>query len=383
MFNPEKLIVNLTTKIEKFDVLRGFSILLVFSYHSFLSFGSLGKLPNQFSYKGYLIDFSILTLKGWFMLFSPLFYGSGGVQLFLLISGFLIHHSYLINEKNFTWKGFFNRRFWRIYPPYLLALCFFTFCFVQNTGNSTTNHIAYFLTHLTFTYNLIESHFYQINSSFWSLALECQLYLVYPLILMVRKKKGMEFTFWLTLFVYIVSVIIEILYLNHQITWTLSLGKSWVIWVLGAFLAENHLNNTPVFNKIGWGWLSLLGLLFLLLLWSSFYQYFFHFAFAVLGAILLEKYLYAPRNNFNILEKILAPIGLCSYSMYLFHQPLLDFFYKMISFLGLSNRYGIFAVLDLIIVFCIIFCLSYTLYLFVELPSIELGKRLKKTDTKN
>jgi peptidoglycan/LPS O-acetylase OafA/YrhL len=75
--------MNQPSNIAKFDVLRGVSIILVFSYHSFISIGLLGKLPINFPRTKYFIDFELLNIKQWLVLCSPLFYGSGGVQIFL------------------------------------------------------------------------------------------------------------------------------------------------------------------------------------------------------------------------------------------------------------------------------------------------------------
>jgi peptidoglycan/LPS O-acetylase OafA/YrhL len=238
--------------------------------------------------------------------------------------------------------------------------------------------IKYIWSHLTMTHNLWDDHFFQINSSFWSLALECQLYLIYPLVLWLRSKFSIKFVLYISIIIYCAAVLFEFFYLKNSIAWSLSLPKSWVIWVLGAFLAEQFKNETPVFKKVNNTILVIFLVGFILLLWSNIYQYFFHLFAAILAAILIEKYLYNNKKNFNLAEKVLVPIGLCSYSMYLFHQPLLEPFYKLISVLGLSNKDGIFSLLDMGIVFCIIFCLSYSLYLFIELPSMNFGKKVLK-----
>jgi peptidoglycan/LPS O-acetylase OafA/YrhL len=367
---------NTSTNIAKFDVLRGISIILVFSYHSFICVGLLGKLPINFPRTDYFIDFEILNLTQWFVLCSPLFYGGGGVQIFLLISGFLIHYSFLKgNEPKLNIGTFFSRRFWRIYPPYLLALLVFILCTNSYSNVFRFPMINYIWSHLTMTHNLWDDHFFQINSSFWSLALECQLYLIYPLVLWLRGKFSIKTVLYISIIVYGLAVFIEFFYIKNSIAWSLSLPKSWVIWVLGAFLAERFKNQNPIFKKINNAILLLLIVLFILLMWSNISQYFFHFFVAVLGAILIEKYLYRPVKSLNLFEKMLTTIGLCSYSMYLFHQPLLEPLYKMISVLGLSNKSGAFVLVDMGIIFSIVFCLSYTLYLFIELPSVDFGKK--------
>jgi peptidoglycan/LPS O-acetylase OafA/YrhL len=371
---------NISTNIRKIDVIRGISILLVFSYHSFLELGTTGKLSISLPQNGYFFDFQLLSLKQWVILFSPLFYGASGVQIFLLISGFLIHYSYLKNQKNsFDFGSFLQRRFWRIYPPYLLALFFFVFCWkINNKVWWDLEKMKYLFSHLTMTYNLYEDHIYQINSSFWSLALECQLYLIYPIVLWGRKKWTIKTMFWITMGIYIVAVVLEIVYFKRYVSWNLSLLKNWQIWTLGALLAENYIHGNQIFKRVRLPILLVMITGFFLLSWSNFSQYAIHFYAALIAAILIEKYLFSKLNVETWLEKMLIPVGLCSYSLYLFHQPLLGFLYKSVSIGGFSEKYSSFLILDIIIVFGIVFCLAYSLYIFVEIPFINLGKKLMK-----
>lgn len=56
---------------------------------------------------------------------SPTAYGWIGVQLFLIISGFLIHLGFLSRNDSLNTSTFYSKRFWRIYPPYLIVLLIF------------------------------------------------------------------------------------------------------------------------------------------------------------------------------------------------------------------------------------------------------------------
>ena len=53
--------------------------------------------------------------------FRPLMYGWSAVALFFVVSGFVIHLSFL-NSKASTTAQFYWRRFWRIYPSYFFAM---------------------------------------------------------------------------------------------------------------------------------------------------------------------------------------------------------------------------------------------------------------------
>src|SRR5688500_1963445 len=55
----------------------------------------------------------------------PASLGSLGVAVFFAVSGFCIHTSHAASGEA-GWGRFFLRRFFRIYPPYLLALVLFS-----------------------------------------------------------------------------------------------------------------------------------------------------------------------------------------------------------------------------------------------------------------
>lgn len=127
--------------------------------------------------------------------------GWGGVWLFFVISGFVITRSLLDESKaalgaRRILAHFYLKRAFRILPLYLAAVAAFSLiCFVVTwfqppqivlSRNSLvyTDHLPYLL---TFTYN-----FYRMDSSylpssffshFWSLSVEEQFYLFYPILL--------------------------------------------------------------------------------------------------------------------------------------------------------------------------------------------------------
>ena len=100
--------------LELLDHLRGVAILAVLIFHTLgMAFG-YDALP----WKGWLRDFSGHAT---FLCFLPVgMIGQAGVAIFFVVSGFCIHLSFETQGRE--WSRFFIRRFFRIYPPYLLAL---------------------------------------------------------------------------------------------------------------------------------------------------------------------------------------------------------------------------------------------------------------------
>ena len=113
--------------------------------------------------------------------------GFYGVDLFFVISGFLITNILLKSTGDFgkTYKSFIGRRTLRIFPIYYLTV--FLLFFI---GNEPVNR--YFIYCLTYTYNYAWIYFsIPINciSHFWSLCVEEQFYLFWPLLVLGLRKR--------------------------------------------------------------------------------------------------------------------------------------------------------------------------------------------------
>jgi peptidoglycan/LPS O-acetylase OafA/YrhL len=362
------------THLYKMDVLRGLAIISVFILHVYM--GYFGSAIEVLLENGE--NFVNLSGKPWLLILltiTPLGYGWTGVQLFLIISGFLIHLSYLrTKDQSFSFKKFYLRRFFRIYPPYLLLLLFLAFEYNRNVLQ-TKEGLFDLIAHIFMAHNLKDSTFLSFNGPFWSLALEVQLYLIYPLFLFIRKRVGIQKTIYVLFFLYFFFTFY--LYFRPITGYFLAsqnfVFKSWIVWGLGAFLAERYHNKQTLFNVSGKVLIILLMLASLVkmsiftikisdLVWSMFY------------IAMVNYYLNFKRNKPALWEKGLMDIGELSYSFYLIHEPMLSVFIHTISILGISLAHPMFRVLDSFVIFIIIYIFSKGYYHSVEKPSIQLGK---------
>jgi peptidoglycan/LPS O-acetylase OafA/YrhL len=165
------------------DHLRGVAILLVFLFHCF-------QLTFAGDEGGNLRLSEWIHQPPWRWPLFPLSLGWVGVPIFFVISGFCIHLSHS-RSKEKSLKTFFVRRFFRIYPPYFIALLFFAFIFpATRLGFYLPQDIINFWTHLFLVQNFDPGSVYGINGAFWSIAVEVQLYLIYPLLLWLVRGLG-------------------------------------------------------------------------------------------------------------------------------------------------------------------------------------------------
>lgn len=158
------------------DGLRGLAILLVVVYHNF----------------GFINVF---------------FFGWLGVDLFFVLSGFLITDILLktVGKKGYL-KNFYIRRVLRIFPLYYLCLILFLIVLPQTTIQLD---VQYYVDHQVWLWTYLQNWIYTFQSPgqtnalnhLWSLAVEEQFYLLWPLAVLIIRKPG-----YLLLFISLVLV---------------------------------------------------------------------------------------------------------------------------------------------------------------------------------
>lgn len=161
------------------DGLRFFSFFAVFLYHTYLTFFNNVKETSPGTFK-----------------FVSFFFQNGnmGVNFFFVLSGFLITFL-LIKEKEF--KGtihvgnFYIRRILRIWPLFYMCVFigFVVFPIIKQMSGGTPNEIAQPIYYLVFANNFDFMHTWPVKpdatilSVLWSVAVEEQFYLTWPVIL--------------------------------------------------------------------------------------------------------------------------------------------------------------------------------------------------------
>jgi peptidoglycan/LPS O-acetylase OafA/YrhL len=151
------------------DGLRGIAIVSVLVLHCFWC--------ESFSFSAKLLDFSV----GW---------GWGGVQLFFVLSGFLLT-GILLQEKGRPGyiKAFYIRRFLRILPLYFIFLAAYS---LLRGVNPHEGGLCYWT--FTSNYRDVISRCAPLGplGTLWSLAVEEQFYLLLPALVTVTSVRGLR-----------------------------------------------------------------------------------------------------------------------------------------------------------------------------------------------
>ena len=367
--------------VELLDYVRGIAIIAVLLLHTLITAYGYGVL----TWRGWFRDFSVPVS---FLCFLPLSFGQAGVAIFFVVSGFCIHVSF--QQQGQRWDSFFIRRFFRIYPPYLAALIFFALLIPEWTRLNFHGQHAWLqlLTHLFLIHNCDPLTFTSINGSFWSLAVEAQLYLLYPALLVLVAKLGWRQTMAILagceLLIRGLDSVIQTAdatgTIGGHISWLLACSPLgyWFSWALGAFIADAYLQHQPLpFIKAS-------PILWLVLAIISYFvkplDSFRFLLFAVVTAVVISKLLIGARPKIKIPVfslDILRKIGSWSYSIYLLHQPLIRIYFFAV--VGILPGYVHFPLTRLLLgamTWLAVIPFSILWYKLFKLPGIALGKRI-------
>jgi len=361
-----------TTRIDCIEVLRGFAVLFVVLHHM----------------RGNLLSLEPQSMVSQFYQF---FDGSIGVDLFFVISGFVIARQ-LLPQLGFgdrlvtNWRrvilSFWLRRAWRLWPTawlWLIIILLLSIFFNQTGlfGSVTTNlyatlagvfHFANFRFHDAFGH-------YNYGASFvyWSLSLEEQFYLLLPLVAIIFRK--------LTIPLFLIIIVwhfseLRIFYLSFRVDGLL-------LGVMIAILSSHDFYQKLEPSKLNQAWLLKFLMTLLLLtalvmvkapssnlplayawttgIWVS--------ALLVWLASYDKQYISIP----NIIRPTLIWVGARSYAIYIIHVPIFFFLREWNSRFSTEPPSPLY--LTLIAMF-LIFVISDLNYRLLEKPLRERGKKM-------
>ncbi|CAH7368128.1 Peptidoglycan/LPS O-acetylase OafA/YrhL [Vibrio chagasii] len=260
--------------------------------------------------------------------------GFAGVDIFFVISGFLMTKIIFngLEKESFRILEFYIARANRIIPTLaLVCLVLFVFCWFYLSPleyKSLAKHISSSMIFLSNVIYLSESGYFDVSSyekwllHTWSLSVEWQFYIIYPLIIVTINKfmnlQAMKITLLVATFIsFTFSAIITSRF--PDAAYYLLPTRAWEMMMGGVvYLFPLSLNDK---NKIR---LEILG--FILILTSYVFISKDHFwpGYLAIIPVLGASFIIQSQRNDSVLtnNSVLQSIGKWSYSIYLWHWPL-------------------------------------------------------------
>jgi len=326
---PAPIVVsNLTTRhYAQLDGLRGLAILPVLAYHFCLQYPAFLN-PGSPHAAGPLLK---LAHAGWM-----------GVDLFFVLSGFLITGILVETRANqHYFRNFLARRFLRIWPLYYLTLVVFMLVLPRVLASPPVelirmqDHQAWFWLYGANWLMVREGTFGPISGGYyWSLAVEEQFYLVWPLVVYKLSNRALLRTSLTLLAVSLISRVVlgyfgvstTSLYTMTFTHWDgLAVGSALAICLRSPELTSQVRRIAPWAAGV-----ALLGIVWVRLADGDFFfwdhgmaLFGYTFIVVVFGALLFYALERDSRSSLNrfLATRFMTQSGKLSYALYLVHVP--------------------------------------------------------------
>ena len=267
-------------------------------------------------------------------------FSSGGVNIFFVISGYLISNIFI--NQNLNLRKFYKTRFFKLYPSVFISasICLIFFVFIGNLENFLTIFRSYIFT----IFGILNIYLYKINNIYgleniinpflpiWAFCVILQFYLIFPIILkLIYKLKfklnlGNDFVVYSLLYITIFSFLTFFIFRdNSYFNFYSPLSRFWQFFA-GSFVFF-LINFKKKVNINGMSFVALV----LIIIWQLFLQDVLYFRYIQI-LLTIASVLFLLSNNDNFINKFLSIkyftyIGKVSYPLYLIHMPVIFFIY--------------------------------------------------------
>ncbi|RKD86521.1 acyltransferase family protein [Mangrovibacterium diazotrophicum] len=357
---------------ENLDGLRFICFLLVFLYHSFnTEISSLG-------------DSSVHRFVTQFLFAN----GNLGVNIFFVLSGFLITFL-LIQEKKLRGqidiKKFWMRRILRIWPLFYLCVLFGFFCFPllkslfgeQSTEQASISCYLIFLNNFNFIKVIPDATSLAV---LWSVAVEEQFYLVWPVVLFLLPLKKYWIAFSAVMVICIVFRALQDRPIIHEFH-TLSCIGDMTVGAFGAWLVVEKDSFRERIGNLNKTEITILYIIFLIiflfrgpLFYSTYIMRIVErplIAVVLLFLILEQNY---ARNSFFKFSnfKAISKLGVITYGLYCLHLIAIVSVQTVTQVFGLNTNLWEVMLLEPTLALLLSILMAYLSFNFYERPFLKL-----------
>lgn len=341
--NKNKMKKEHLIRIEELDALRGIAALIVVFFHF-----TMGRPEANIGFK----------------------YGTTGVDLFFIISGFVIFMS-LTKVNNSV--DFIINRVSRLYPTYWASVTF-TFlliCIVSIIGNVGKINFIHYLGNMTMFEFYLNMPY--LDGAYWTMIIEM---LFYCSILILFHFKKINY-----LNIIGISLSITVVVLTHCFYQNYSLVQFLIKWIpllqfiplffAGTLFYNIFEKNTKLFQNYSLILICLICQIFLFDYAGSYNRFLNHFEYSIMLIIHFTIFVLFVNNKLKwIVNKYTLYLGKISFALYLTHQ------FLSLSFIipFLTNRLNVNLYVTFFIALVSIILVASFITFYIEIP---MGKKMK------
>lgn len=285
----------------------------------------------------------ILGLRGWAILFVLIYHffptilpkGYLGVDIFFVISGFLIT-SIFLTSKHYSYSEFIKKRIIRLVPSILVTilLCIVVSLIIflpfdlKNLSNST---IYSLILVPNFYFLLNGGYFGGINElkpllHFWSLGIEIQFYIFYPLFLIFIKNQFKSHFLLFILLISIISFSLNFFFISYdKINFFMLPNRIWQFCLGSSIFFLLKLNYNIKYNNY-FNYLFISVIILVVLFDFHFSNLFLKLIICIFVGLIIFFGQNISNYNFLFNNIFINFFGKISFSLYLIHWPILVFF---------------------------------------------------------
>lgn len=300
------------------NLLKGVGMLLIL-FHNYSHLVSPWAGENEFVFSEIYATFFVrlfISNPADFLRLVFAFFGHYGVELFIFVSGYGLYASY--HAKNVKWWLFFKKHLLKLYPAYVLAVIFFLiFYSIYNQSFPSLWMFKFAVFDLLFIQNFVPDGALHLVGPWWFFSLIVQFYAIFPVILWVIRKYGMNAILVIGILPLILSPVLSPFFQNYNYR----LNHFFIGW-LPVFCLGIWFSSLREFKLPAW----LIVTSFLIVVFGNLNKWVWPFAMpaVTISLLVLARWLFSFTNRSGYLTTFISWIGVNSLFIFSVHGFLRD-----------------------------------------------------------
>lgn len=355
--------------IPEVDGLRFIAISAVLFHHLLSMFlSNSGRTPEVRTYA----DWFAAADQSW--LVTPAYCGHFGVNLFFVISGFILALPFAkraFNEQAAPdLKSYYLRRVTRIEPPYLLSLIVIFLIHWEQRGEGL-RLIPNLIASLFYSHGLVYGRESAINGVAWSLEIEIQFYLLTPLLVRMFRLRNVAARRSLLVALIIGFSLLSqwVIYPSGSARLSLTLFNFAHYFLTGFLLVDLYLTGLlrSSDKHLAWDVVTLASAAAILATLSRFGQFYFLLPLMV-GSLYVGFFMGRLSNAFARMRWIAIIGGMC-YTIYLYHILIIsNLMRQTIPLASITRQFNLDFALQCLMILPVVFAVCALLFFYAEKP---------------